>query len=99
VSGAHRASRHVVILESSSGGWRALCLRAHGGARASWHREQIWSRGANLLSLVHRDTWSTGYRQQLQDLAQWILDIGDGQTASDDGGELIQLRDDISLKK
>jgi hypothetical protein len=51
---------HVVTSEPSSGGWRALCLGARGGARASWHREWIWSRGADLSSLVHRGTQSAG---------------------------------------
>jgi hypothetical protein len=31
-----------------------MCLRARGGARASWHQERIWIRGADLLCLAHR---------------------------------------------
>jgi hypothetical protein len=40
---------HVVTPKPSPGGWRALCLRAHGGARALWHQERIWNRGADLF--------------------------------------------------
>jgi hypothetical protein len=54
VSGTHGASGHVVTPGPFPGGWRALCLGTRGRARASWHKEQIWSRGADLLSLVHR---------------------------------------------
>jgi hypothetical protein len=60
VSGTLCDMGHVVTLEPSSGGWRALCLGAHGRARASWHRERIWNRGVDLSSLVHRGTWSAG---------------------------------------
>jgi hypothetical protein len=51
---------HVATLEPSSGGWHALCLGSRGGAKALWHRERIWSRGADLLGLVHSGTRSTG---------------------------------------
>jgi hypothetical protein len=57
------AMEHVVTPEPSFDGWHALCVGACGGARALWHRKQIWSREGDLLSLVHRGTWSTRYRQ------------------------------------
>jgi hypothetical protein len=55
---------HVATPESSSGGWRALCLGTCGRARALWNREQIWGRGTNFLSLVHRGTQSAEYRHE-----------------------------------
>jgi hypothetical protein len=61
--GALGASGHVVTSEPSPGGWRALCLEARDGARALWHREQVWSRGADLLSLVNKGTRSAEYQQ------------------------------------
>jgi hypothetical protein len=57
------ATGNVATSEPSSGRWHALCLEARGGARALWHRERIWSRGADLLSLVHGGTQSVGYKQ------------------------------------
>jgi hypothetical protein len=38
-------------------------------------------------------------KKRLQDFAEWILNIGDGNTTSDDGDELIQILDDILLEK
>jgi hypothetical protein len=34
--------------------WRVVCSvpRARGGAKASWHRERIWSHGADLVPTV-----------------------------------------------
>jgi hypothetical protein len=37
-------------------------------------------------------------RKQLKDFAEWVLYIGDGKTASDDGEELIQISNDILLQ-
>jgi hypothetical protein len=38
-------------------------------------------------------------KKQLQDFAEWILDIGDGKTSSDEDDELIQVLSDILLEK
>jgi hypothetical protein len=38
-------------------------------------------------------------KKRLQDFVEWILDIGDGKTSSDDGDEVIQIPDDILLEK
>jgi hypothetical protein len=73
--GAHGASRHLATPEPFPGGWLALCHGAHGdtGAlfwqvacsvpRARGGARALWSHGADLLSLVHRGTRSTGYRE------------------------------------
>jgi hypothetical protein len=58
---------HVMTPEPSSGEWRAMCLGACGGARVLWHQERTWGHGADLLSLVHKGTRSTGYRQSLRE--------------------------------
>jgi hypothetical protein len=62
VGGTLCAAGHMATPEPSPGRWRALCLGARGGARALWHRERVWSREADLLSLVHMGTRSAGYQ-------------------------------------
>jgi hypothetical protein len=37
-------------------------------------------------------------RKQLKDFVEWVLRIGDGKLASDDGEELIQIPNDILLQ-
>jgi hypothetical protein len=38
-------------------------------------------------------------RKQLHDFAEWILNIGDGKTSSNDGDELIKIPEDLLLEK
>jgi hypothetical protein len=38
-------------------------------------------------------------QQKMKEFAEWILNIGDGKTTTDDGDELIQVSDDLLLQK
>jgi hypothetical protein len=38
-------------------------------------------------------------QEKMKDFTKWILNIGDGKTASDDGDEVIQIPDDLLLHK
>jgi ATP-dependent DNA helicase PIF1 len=38
-------------------------------------------------------------REKMKDFTEWILNIGDGKKASDDGDEMIQIPDDLLLHK
>lgn len=41
----------------------------------------------------------TGKRKEVNKFAEWILNIGDGKTASDEGNEWIQIPTDLILEK
>jgi hypothetical protein len=70
---------------------------------ASIKRSYLWShftvyklRQNMCLSCVSDDIEE---KKQLKDFAKWILRIGDGKMASDDGEEWINIPDDILLEK
>jgi hypothetical protein len=70
---------------------------------ASIKRSYLW-RHFTVYTLKHNMCLScmsddAEEKKKLQDFAEWILDIRDGKTASDDGDELIQVPSDILLEK
>jgi hypothetical protein len=36
-------------------------------------------------------------QEKMKEFAEWILNIGDGKTTSDDGEEMIEIPDDLLL--
>jgi len=62
-----------------------------------WDHFQIYKLTENMrLSCISNDTKQ---QQEVKEFAEWILNIGDGITKSDEGDEWIQIPSDLMLDK
>jgi hypothetical protein len=62
-----------------------------------WKHFEVFKLTQNMLLSCMIDNQNE--QQKMMEFSEWILNIGDGKIATDDGDELIQVSDDLLLQK